>query len=258
MIKLLLGLALSTVDAIRDVRVEDGLFRDRNGRHVILHGVNAVYKVAPYMPDLEHEDPQLGFTDADVDDLLAWGINHVRLGVMWEAVEREPGVYNQTYLDEIEVLINRLGKAGISVLVDAHQDVLARQTCGEGMPTFYAQQVIDAGTHCIGPHYDWILAPIAEALGACRSIDAYGFRKDANGLPLLEDCQTEEFSSFYLTRESISLFRAIYFNEHGMRDNFINFWQAVAEKFHDNEHVMGFDPLNEPFPAWNDPITFVL
>jgi hypothetical protein len=39
---------------------------------------------------------------------------------MWEAVETAPGVYNQTYVDEIDKLITKLGKAGIHTLVDAH------------------------------------------------------------------------------------------------------------------------------------------
>lgn len=32
---------------------------------------------------------------------------------MWEAVERSPGVYNDTYLDEVEKLINKMGEKGI-------------------------------------------------------------------------------------------------------------------------------------------------
>jgi endoglycosylceramidase len=47
-------------------------------------------------------------------------MNFVRLGVMWEAVERSPGVYDDAYLDKVEELINRLGKAGIYTLVDMH------------------------------------------------------------------------------------------------------------------------------------------
>jgi len=63
----------------------------------------------------------------------------VRLGVMWEAVETAPGVYNQTYLNEIDSLITKLGEAGIVTLVDAHQDIMSRLVCGEGMPNFYAK-----------------------------------------------------------------------------------------------------------------------
>lgn len=40
---------------------------------------------------------------------MNWGLNFVRLGVMWEAVEISHGKYNETYLDEVEKLINKLG-----------------------------------------------------------------------------------------------------------------------------------------------------
>jgi len=74
-----------------------------------------------------------------MDYLQAWGVNFVRLGVMWEAVERKPGQFDVEYLDKVNDLINELGKRGIYTLVDAHQDVLATQLCGEGIPNFYAR-----------------------------------------------------------------------------------------------------------------------
>lgn len=111
---------------------------DSSGRSVIFHGVNIVYKVHPYLPQRDEFHSQLSLTDAELDDLVKWGFNFVRLGVMWEAVERAPDTFNATYLDEVEALINRLGEKGIYTLVDAHQDVLARKICGEGMPNFYA------------------------------------------------------------------------------------------------------------------------
>jgi len=49
-----------------------------------------------------------------------WGFNLVRLGVMWEAVERTQDTFDLAYLDEIEVLINTLGDNGIFTIVDAH------------------------------------------------------------------------------------------------------------------------------------------
>ena len=118
---------------------EDRVLRDSYDRHVIFHGVNAVYKVPPYIPDNKTFDAQSSMTDEDIQNLADWGFNMVRLGVMWEAVEIAPGVYNDTYLQEINELITKLGDKGIYTLVDAHQDVLARVVCGEGMPDFYAK-----------------------------------------------------------------------------------------------------------------------
>ena len=76
---------------------------------------------------------------------------------MWEAVERNPGQYDMAYLDEIEHIINKLGDAGIYTLLDAHQDVFARYMCGEGIPDFYAKEVIGEHPSCINPLADALL-----------------------------------------------------------------------------------------------------
>ena len=55
-----------------------------------------------------------------MDNLVDWGFNFVRLGVLWEALETSPNVYNMTYLEEMEKIINNLGKKGIYTLVDMH------------------------------------------------------------------------------------------------------------------------------------------
>jgi endoglycosylceramidase len=87
---------------------------------VVLHGVNVVYKVDPYIPSSDAFNPELSLTDDEIASLVDWGFNFVRLGVMWEAVERSPGTYNQTYLDQVDSLITRLGQKGIYTLIDAH------------------------------------------------------------------------------------------------------------------------------------------
>ena len=79
-----------------------------------------VYKIAPYIPGNSQFDPQLSLTDLEIKSLKDWGFNFVRLGVMWEAVESAPGLYNDTYLDEVDDLIKKLGENGIYTLVDAH------------------------------------------------------------------------------------------------------------------------------------------
>jgi len=79
---------------------------DNYGRALLLHGVNAVYKQSPYLPLAEGFDPEYSLSEIDIEYLLAYGFNLVRLGVLWEAVEVAPGVYNQTYLQAVERLVS--------------------------------------------------------------------------------------------------------------------------------------------------------
>ena len=164
------------------------MFKDPEGRSLLFHGVNAVYKVPPYIPSDGAFSPTKSLNAEDIANLVLWGQNFVRLGVMWEAVERVEGEYDDDYLDQIETLINNLGKAGIYVLIDAHQDVFARVNCGEGIPDFYAKQVIGDDPHCIGKFGDWLMGPIFDSMGICQSIKDYGYTLDENGNPLIEEC----------------------------------------------------------------------
>ena len=175
-------------------------FVDADNRQVIFHGVNVVYKVDPYIPSDAEFDSQLSLNDEDIANLKKWGMNLVRLGVMWEAVEREAGSYDEAYLDKIEILINKLGEAGIYTLVDAHQDVFARRMCGEGMPDFYAQEALKHNDYCFNWGVDKLLHPIFEKLGVCWDIDGAGFGVDENNDPLIEDCQTRDFYTYYMTK----------------------------------------------------------
>ena len=92
-------------------------------------------------------------------------MNFVRLGVMWEGVEREKGVYDDVYLQKVTELINRLGEKGIYTLVDNHQDVLARVMCGEGMPDFYAKQAIGTKPTCLSRWLDPFVKPLLNKFG---------------------------------------------------------------------------------------------
>lgn len=90
-------------------------------RTTILHGVNVVYKIAPYIPTNNSTfDPQYSLNDEDIENMVEWGFNFVRLGVMWEAVENAPGQYDEVYLSKVNDLINKLGARGIYTMVDAH------------------------------------------------------------------------------------------------------------------------------------------
>jgi hypothetical protein len=130
---------------------------------------------------------------------------------MWEAVEKQPGVYDTDYLNSINDLINKLGDRGIYTMVDAHQDVFSRSLCGEGMPSFYIPDE-KLNHQCPNSTLPWVF----EIFGACKSMKDYGFRYDDNGWPLIEDCTKHPFPIYYTSPESISAFEMLYKNIDGL------------------------------------------
>jgi endoglycosylceramidase len=105
---------------------------DSDGRVVIMHGVNEVYKNAPYTPEAG------GFSEADAAYLAAHGVNMVRVGVLWAGVEPQPGVYDYNYLASIEQTVQMLAKYNIVSLLDMHQDVYSDSIHGgyDGAPAW--------------------------------------------------------------------------------------------------------------------------
>jgi endoglycosylceramidase len=101
---------------------------DATGRVVNLHGINMVYKRAPYAPDAT------GFGEDDAAFLAAQGFNAVRVGVIYKAVEPQPGVYDDAYLDRIRATVDTLAAHGIVALLDFHQDMYNERFQGEGWP----------------------------------------------------------------------------------------------------------------------------
>ncbi len=103
------------------------------GQVVILHGVNEVYKLAPYLPSAS------GFDDADAAFLAANGFNVVRLGVIWAGVQPQPGVTDTAYLASIKQTVQILADHGIYTIIDMHQDNYSEMFQGEGAPDWATQ-----------------------------------------------------------------------------------------------------------------------
>jgi len=103
---------------------------DPQGRVVILHGINAVFKRAPYVAPAT----DAGFTARDADFLVHNGINAVRLGVLFAGVMPKPGVVDQDYLAQIDRIVQLLADRKIWVLLDFHQDAFNERFAGEGFP----------------------------------------------------------------------------------------------------------------------------
>ena len=106
---------------------------DADGRVVVLHGFNEVYKIPPYEPSAG------GFSDDDAAFLAANGFNSIRLGVIWAGVEPEPGVIDYNYLASINQTVQILANHGIVSVIDFHQDDFSPVFGGEGAPEWATQ-----------------------------------------------------------------------------------------------------------------------
>lgn len=107
---------------------------DEYGRVRFFHGTNVVMKKPPFYRPMEWNPGVSSFGDQDVQNLHDLGLNIVRLGHSWTGAEPVRGEYNQTLLDILKEQTRLAEEQGIYVLVDVHQDVMAKQFCGHGVP----------------------------------------------------------------------------------------------------------------------------
>ena len=94
-----------------------------------------------------------------------------------------------------------------------------------------------------------MLQGLYSKIGLCEPISSFNYTNDANGDPLIADCQKISFYKYYETSNSIVAFESLYKNKDNLRDKFIAYWDKTSARFANNPYVTGFDPLNEPFPG---------
>lgn len=105
---------------MRRIRVQGDRFVDDFGRHVILHGVNMVYKGSRVNGRMDYY-PKWG--EEDFRRLHDWGFNVIRLGLIWDAVEPHPGQYNEEYLAWVGRMLDLCQEYHIYAVLDMHQDL---------------------------------------------------------------------------------------------------------------------------------------
>ena len=158
-------------------------FVDEYGRVRIFHGVNVVYKLPPFLPNLTHFDPQNSLTDDDLTNLHQWGFNVVRFYTAWMGVNpKSENEVNQDYLAQLSKAVEMMENKGIYALLDCHQDVFSRYFCGEGVPDWVAQKLGDR-----------MLKSFPFPLPTNMS------REPDTGYPTLDDCLKHPFFQYYLT-----------------------------------------------------------
>lgn len=110
---------------------------DEYGRVVIVHGVNLVWKHAPYVPP----DAPTGFTAADATWLAEHGFNGARLGTLWAGITPDaPDTVDAGYLDAWARITEQLAAQRIWMQFDLHQDQWNEVYGGEGAPDWAARR----------------------------------------------------------------------------------------------------------------------
>ena len=136
---------------------------DHHHRVVISHGVNLVWKLAPYFPPNNLE----GFTAADADWLVEHGFNSVRIGTLWIGVSPDaPGQIDQSYLIAWDRIVQLLAERGIWILFDFHQDMLGELYQGEGVPEWGIPSGVTTtvlGSPALGFPFNYFTPQVSEA-----------------------------------------------------------------------------------------------
>ena len=122
----LLGVSLQLLAQKDYVRVDGTIFRDAEGRMLMLRGMNYVNK------DKANKFLNLTKDEAFVN-LKKWGYNTVRMGVNWSGLEPHPGQYDTTYLKDLDTRLEYARQHGIYVILDMHQDLYSIKF-GNGAP----------------------------------------------------------------------------------------------------------------------------
>ena len=174
---------------------------------VVLHGTNMVYKLAPYYPQA------IGFGPSDAAFLKRWASTRSAIGVLWQGVEPQPGVYDDGYLRHIAQTVAMLARYGIVSLLDFHQDQYNQLFQGEGFPSWSVQ---DDG-----------LPPQPQL----------GFGGDYVGMPALQ----RAFDHFWENSPGPGGV--------GLQDRYAAAWRHVAAFFGGNPDVLGYELMNEPWPG---------
>ncbi|KAM3182885.1 hypothetical protein ACTXT7_011443 [Hymenolepis weldensis] len=189
---------------------ENAQFVDSQGRILMFHGINSVYKKPPYYDVNDVSDKRL-------DLFRKWGFNIVRLGVLWHPTYPEgPGRLNESYLEAIEMQVEKFAQAGIYVILDMHQDSLS---------TMFGS-------------YDAIPLWLLNSFSKPPWIFRYPWPR--------KNFPSGDWEG-YTTYACQKAFQDIYDNQKFAWDYWGDFWEEVAKRFKDKTNVLGYELINEPF-----------
>jgi endoglycosylceramidase len=178
-------------------------FVDSHGRQIILSGVNEVNK----QKKMNYLYPD---SQGTYKQLAGLGVNVIRLGIIWDAAEPEPGRYDDIYMNKLEEKVNQAAKCGIYVLLDMHQDLFS-VLYSDGAPQWAT--LTDGQEHITGEIWS----------------DAYE----------MSPAVQRAFDNFWANKPAP--------DGKGLQEHYINMWKHIAVRFAHNKAVLGYDIMNEPF-----------
>lgn len=190
---------------MRKLKTEGMCFINEDGAEVILNGINLVCK-----------SKEMGYVEPCDESLFKWfhdqGYNIIRMGLIWDGVEPEPGVYDDVYLSKIKQQINWAERHGIYVFLDMHQDLYS-VLYSDGAPEWAT--LTDGLPHITGDMWSdaYLSSPAVN-----RALD--NFWKNA---PALDNS--------------------------GLQDHYAAMWKHVVNFFGDCSNIIGYDIMNEPYPG---------
>ncbi len=187
------------------IKTDGTVFRDAAGRQIILHGINVVNK-----------NPKVNYLGSETEETFAqfkkWGFNCVRLGVIWDGVEPEPGKIDENYLKGIDQRIRWAKKHGIYIILDMHQDLYSVKYA-DGAPEWAT--LTEGKEHKRG--FVWS--------------DSY----------LISPAVQTAFDNFWKNTPGPDGI--------GLQDHYVSVWRKIAQRYADETTVVGYDLMNEPFPG---------
>lgn len=248
------------------LKIDGSAFRDLNGRHVILRGVNlgGDCKVpwprggTNYPSDFaDHRSVNfvgrpfpLDEADAHFARLAHWGFNCIRLLTTWEAIEHAgPGQYDEAYLDYFAKICERAGSFGLHVFIDFHQDVWSRMSGGDGAPGWTFEVIGLDFTQFDRADVAHVMQHKYDYASAQRRQDSYPQMSWGGNHRL--PATAVVWSLFWAGRRLTPDFKVAEQNiQDFLQSSYIGCIEQVARRIAHMPHIVGFDTLNEPGLGW--------
>jgi len=155
-------------------------------------------------------------TEDDFAGIASYGFNVVRLGMSWSALEPERGQIDEAYLGQITDAVAWAKAHNIYVVLDMHQD----SWWNEGTPEGWTCR---AGTTSM-----------------------WGYDGAPKWATITDEAPRCQFQGRDISPASNRAFQNFYFRTDDVQAQLIGAWAVLAETFHDEPTVAGFDLLNEP------------